>query len=381
MSTTLQSALSDRADDAGLQRPDPSDLVRRGRARVRRRRSAAAAGVGGLAAALAVGTVWLGGGGDDGRRAVDPATVGADLPLGSVTWTQGSVLHSPDGTLDLGHVVIAYVATASGFVTVDPGGIVRSVTADGVVAVGRTPSELPRLVSDQDGTLAGWVDDRGDRPAFVVLDQADGALVTDDSGTAPGMGLLADEADPAYLYALDGGQAYWRDQRGLVEFDVATGEAAVLDPGVRNGFDVSAVEDGLVAGLDGDRDVVYRAGSDPADGVALQGSGAGVSAVLSTDGRFVSLDGDEPQVFDTATGALIDLGLEPGFAAGYQWLDDTTLAVLRQAPSDRRSPPVQLLTCEVVAPRCEVVAQLPAFDDLVGEPGAFNLPNGSSTSD
>ncbi len=379
MTATFRTLLDDLADTADLGHPDPADLARRGRVRVRRRRTAAAVGATGLAATVALGAVWLGG--DDGRRtAVDPASTGLDLPLGALTWTSGSELRTSRSSTDLGHLVNAYVVTTAGYVTVDPGGVVRSVTRDGVATVGRTTADIPRLVSDQDGTLAGWVDADGARPAFVVLDQADGSVVRDDRHTTPGMGVLADEADPAYFYAIDDGQAYWRDDRGLVEVDVASGDVAVLDADARNGLDVAAAEGGLLAAVDAEsRGVVVPVGSDPTTGVVLEGYSSG-TAVFSPDGRWLSLDADEPQVFDTATGTEVDLGLDVAFATGYQWLDDSTLAVISQARSGRDASPPELLACDVVVVACTGVSELPPFGELVGEPGRFALPTGVSTA-
>lgn len=65
----------------------------------------------------------------------------------------------------------------------------------------------------------------------------------------------------------------------------------------------------------------------------------------------------------------------------HPWLDEATLAVVRQTRSDRASPPLELLTCDVDDGGCEVVADLPSLQDLVGEPGTFAPPTGTSTPD
>ena len=153
------------------------------------------------------------------------------------------MIHVGDQTVDVGHEVWAYSRTTRGYVVADRDGTVWSVTDSGVRSVGTVSAKHPRIVADTDGTLAGWVDPSGESPAFVVLDQATGDVVREDGETAPGMGELADEENPAYIYAIDGRTAYWRDARGAVAVDVDSGEVRVVDARARNGFDIVAAED------------------------------------------------------------------------------------------------------------------------------------------
>ena len=146
-----------------------------------------------------------------------------------VSWATGQVLHVGDRTIDVGVGVKAYVRTSVGFVVADPAGVVHSVVDGKVSDVGRTDAKHPHLVSDPTGTQAGWVELDGDRPGFVVLDQATGDTTRNDDATAPGMGLLADQRDPAYFYAISGGVTYWRDLRGAVAVDLASGDVRVVD--------------------------------------------------------------------------------------------------------------------------------------------------------
>ncbi len=206
-----------------------------------------------------------------------------------------------------------------------------------------------------------------ERPAFVFFDQSTGEIVRNSEATAPGMGLLADEADPAYLFGIDGDAAYWRDQRGLVSFDLDSETAAVVDGDVASGFELLAVEDGWLATSAGDH------------GTDLEGNGQRVRlpdvyasvGFFSPDARWASFDADQPEVFESATGQPIVLDLDVWFATGYDWLDAETLVVLA---ADREQDPVDLVTCVIPAGTCEVaVADVATFEDLAA---GYALPIG-----
>ncbi|WP_244927685.1 hypothetical protein [Nocardioides sp. W7] len=361
MTEKLKTLLHDQAETIDFAGPDLDAITATGDRRVRRRRAAGL--VGGLAALAVVGGVAVVSlSGDDGG----PQVAGEPLPTASLSWATGSTLHAGGERADLGHRVAAYVGTDAGYVFTDGEGAVFSYSGGSVDRVGTTSAGMrPRLVADSTGTLAGWVDPSGDRPAFVVLDQATGDVQRYDDATAPGMGELADEKNPAYLYAIDQSTTYWRDSRGAVAVDLASGAATVLDPKARNGFDLIDVEAGVLA-VYGDEGVEVgpsRAQARPLPGV-LDGSG-----VLSPDARFYAPDADELRVVDVATGADLALQLPASyfFSTGYQWLDTDTLAVIALVDEDA---PVSLLTCTVSAGTCTVVT------DDAGEQGQAQIAVG-----
>ena len=367
MTQKLKSLLHEQAETVDFAVPDVAALTRAGDRRVRGRR-ALVGGVAALAMVGALAAIRIAGGPAAESTPVvsDPTPQPAQL-----TWATGHVLHAGDRTIDVGVGVQAYVRTSAGFVVADPGGVVHSVVDGKVSDVGRTDAKHPHLVADPSGTLAGWVELDGDRPGFVVLDQATGDTTRNDDATQPGMGLLADEQDPAYFYAISGGEAYWRDQRGAVEVDLATGDVRVVDAGAANGFDILDVQDGVIA-FNADDDGTAL-GPTRRDAVMLP-QVYGTLGTLSPGADYYSSDADEPQVYDARTGERVALDLDYAFATGYEWLDGHRLAVLAQKTG--RSP-VQLLTCVVPAGTCEVtVDDLGSFEDLIDD--GFQLPVGEN---
>ncbi|WP_205474520.1 hypothetical protein [Nocardioides sp. SYSU D00038] len=364
MTETLKSLLHDDADGVDFAAPDLDAITRTGDRRRRTRRGFALLGTAALVAATAGGVV-LATGDDGGDRRTPVAT--DPLPTDQVTWVTGDRLHTPTSSVDLGHEVRSYVRTSAGFAFVATGGAVFSFVDGTITEVGSTSAKAARLVGDTDGSRVGWVDASDGAPVFVVHDLATGETRTLEGETSAGMGELADEDDPAYFAALDGDDAWWRDARGLVRTDLGSGEATVVDADQSNGFGLLAVEDGLTVTDGGDAGT--RVG-----GLTLP-QVYGSAGALSPDGTWVSVDADEPSVFATADGTRVSFDL-PGFATGYEFLDDETVVMIAQA---RESDPVQLLTCVVPAGTCTVaVPDLGSWDDLsaaglalpVGEPAA-----------
>lgn len=368
MTEKLKTLLHEQVETVDFAVPDVAALTRAGDRRMRRRRAL----VGGAAALAVVGALAasriLGGPATDSTPVVSE-------PNGpqQVTWAAGRVIHDGNRTVDVGLEVNAFVRTGAGFVFADPTGRVHSVVDGRVSAVGRTDAKDPHLVADQDGALAGWVDTAGDRPAFVVVDQATGETTRNDDATVAGMGGLADEEDAAFFYAIDGRTAYWRDRRGAVAVDVDSGELRVVDAEARNGFDISDVEDGLIA-FHADRGTAlgFSRGE-----VVLLRQVYGTLGALSPGAAYYTSDADEPEVYDARTGERIEFDLDHWFATGYEWLDGHRLAMLAQ---ETKRSPVQLLTCQVPAGTCEVsVADLGSFDDLISD--GVQLPIGEPLAD
>jgi len=369
MTEKLKDLLHDRAASVDFAVPDIDSLTRAGD---RRRRRRAAAVVAGSVAVLAV----------VGSAVALPRLVGdggAPEPTGStagtpaLSWVMGQTLHAPDmagGQVDLGHDVRAYVRTSAGFVFADPDGTVWSWTDGAATRVGSTDARDPHLVSDTEGSLAGWLDTDGGHPAYVVLDQATGDTTTYDDQPA-GTSDAAGPGSSPYFYAIDGHTAYWRDARGAVATDLGTGEATVVDPRANGDVDISAVEDGLIA-FTGDRGTTI--GTTPENAKELRYSFGGAGA-FSPDARWFTEDADEPKVYDAESGDKVKLDLQYNFAAGYGWLDDHTLLLIGQ---DGWRDKVELLTCTLPAGTCETVApDLGTFDQL--DRNGFALPVGSPT--
>ena len=353
MTEKLKNLLHDQATTVDFAVPDLDAITASGDRRIRRGRGAGL--VGGLAALAMVGgvaVVALGGGESTPRVADEP------FPSTPLSWADGSTLHAGGLTHDVGHDVAAYVATRHGYVFADDDGTVRSLVAGRVEEVGTVTTRGPRLVGDTDGALVGWVDPSGEAPAFVVLDTSTGRVTTLATETTAGMGSLADEKDPAYFYAIDGSTAYLRDHRGAVGVDVASGEVVWRDRTARNGFDVVAAEDGLVALDAGDDGTRIEGGAESVTLRQVYGS----VGTFSDSGRWLTLDADEPEVYDARTGrrVRIDIGSRV-FGTGYAWVDDSTLVVLA---AQTEAGPVELLTCTVPDGSCTQAARFGDFEEF-----------------
>ncbi|MDQ4054763.1 MAG: hypothetical protein M3237_18995, partial [Actinomycetota bacterium] len=271
---------------------------------------------------------------------VDPTTGPASVT--AVTWATGSTLHSPDGDSDVGHPVEIYVRTAAGFAFTDPDGVVRTLVDGVVTEVGRLDPDEPRLVGDADGSLVAWADRSGPRPSYVVTDLAGGRThVLDDDV----------EAGPVLLDAVDGRTVYLQDGRGAVALDVDSREASVVDPSATDWPEIVAAEDGLIA-FSGDDGVVVRA---PGRGPVTLAGGFGDTAAFSPDGRWVTIDADQPRVYDARTGEPQTFTIEDEFATGFEWLDEHTLVLIAAATPGST---MRLLTCQLPDGTCAEAAVL-----------------------
>jgi len=360
--------LLDRAADTDFAPPDLDAITRNGDRTVRRRRTGLAAAA--LAVVVAAGggvALALGDGSGSGRD--DAVVVGEPAPLTGITWAADGAIHTADGgTYEVGHPVAAYVRTSVGYAFSDGDGTVFSYV-DGVVEPMGSVGTGYRgdLFADPEGSLVGWIDPSGAEPVFVVHDLAEGFETR--FGDAPDGLSAEDEFPPFELYAIDGRTAYVRDARGAVAVDVDSGEVTVLEPRPAGWYRIKGAEDGLVAfeaptGDSSEAGTSTVIGASPTDGVGLA-PGWGGPAYFSPDGRWVSLEGDEPAVYDTATGeqVAIDVGDRP-FATGAEWLDDDTLMTLA---ASRNVGPLEVLTCEVPSGTCTVtVPDLGLFEDLEG---------------
>jgi hypothetical protein len=351
MTEKLKTLLHDRAIAAEFAAPDLDSIVTRGDRTVRRRRGAT-----GIAAVLvtagAVGVALTVGDGS-GPKAVDPAT--DPVSVAAATWATGSTLHTLQGSSDVGHPIEVYVRTAAGFAFTDPDGVVRTLVDGVVTEVGRSDPDRPRLVADVDGSLVAWTDTSGSKPTYLVTDLAGGPTVLLDDSLEPGADLS--EAGPVILDAVDDRTVYLRDGRGAVALEVDTGETTVVDPSAKDWPEIVAAEDGLIAFSGNDGVEVRTPGREP---VTLAG-GFGDTAAFSPDGRWVTVDADQPRVYDARTGELQTFALEDEFATGFEWLDEDTLVLIA---AETPKSPMRLLTCEVPDGACSEASVLGPPDEV-----------------
>lgn len=355
--------LMDEAAEMDYGTPDLDAIFRAGDTTVRRRRLVV--GAAGLAAAAVVaGAVAITAGEGDPESAI----AGEPAPLDAITWAWDGALRTPDGGVyDVGRDVKAYVRTSVGYAFLDDKDVAYSFV-DGVVEeIGPVSHPWPQLYADDEGSLVGWVEGTEDDRKFVVHDLATGA--TERFGDPTGMEQRS-ELDPFAMYAIDGRTVYVQDRRGAIAVDVDSGEVRVIEAEPKDWFGIKGVEDGVIAfagpwnGGGGDSAAGTVVGTSPTDGVELV-PGWGDPAFFSPDGRFVSLEGDHPEVYDTRTGQRIRIDLDGRpFGTGFDWLDDDTVVVGAAA---RMVGPLEILTCEVPAGTCSVVApDLGMFDEIEG---------------
>lgn len=354
MTGLLRDLMHTRADSLHAPDLDVAAMVRAGDRTVRRRRTAVVGGLAALTVAAAVALPSL----LPSDRARESTTVAGALAAHDPVWAVGSTLHVGGSTIDAGAPVVALIASSAGVAYTDAEGGVWSVTDAGAPArVGAVVRAADaRLVAD--GSLVAWVelDDAG-VPVYAVLDQATGTGVTRDSLAArAGMGLAIGARDAAVVFAVDDGEVYLRDSRGLVAWDPATGGQRELGDAVA--LKVDDVEDGqlaqaMAAADDGGR--IHQVG--PALG---RGEPLPIRAIidLSPDARHLIGEdaADRAVVVDTATGESRVPTVE-GYAsvAGYAWVDADTFVALGLG-DDWSSTPVDLLTCDLGA-ACAVAVE------------------------
>lgn len=357
MTETLKTLL-DQASDRDFATVDLAAITAKGDRTVRgRRRRWAAAGV--AAIALAVGTAALVAGDDEDHVTELPDSV----PAGA-TWVVGQTLHTPTASYDLGHRVRTYVRTTVGLAILTPDGEVYSYVDGQMLLIGEGAVGEPVLLSDTEDSWVGWIDRSGATPAFVAHDLATGRSVREDvQSDAPDSD---DDLDLIWYIGIDDGTAYWIDRRGTVAMDLEQVGLRVLSlPGeapwishVENGMLVRLVE--TASGGDLGSEVV------DIDGTAVLPYEKGrYLGIISPDGRWITGDGLEVVELSTGESYAPTPGVVDGGA--YEWLDADTVAVLREELDT-----VDLLTCEVPAGTCTVVAE-----DVVSSGQELVIPGSS----
>lgn len=352
--------LMDRAAEVDFAELDLDAMAAAGDRVVRRRR--VVVGVASLAAVavLGGGVAVLADGSDEGA---DDRTrwTGAPVDSSGMSWGVGQELHTPVGSVDVGHPVRAHVRTHVGFVTVDDAANVWSVIGEEVRPIGPTQATY-HLVSDTETGHVAWLEPTPDGVQVVVHDQSLNRRVRSvavEKGTR--------------VVALDAGALYLERGGEYDVIDVERGDQWQIGPS-ESGAELLAAENGALVWSADDHYLVERDATAP----VVIDKVAGSLAVLSPDGRHVTFDADELRVYDTTTGERLEIDVDDRvFASGYEWLDDDRLAVIA---SRAEVGPAELLVCEVSAGTCgQVVPDLGSFDELIA--GGFSLPVGTSLED
>lgn len=338
MTGLLTDLMHERADDLGAPDLDLAEITRDGDRRLRSRRTAL---VGGIAAAAAVVTLAApslvpGGDGDRVRRdqAAD-GTAGDPQPL---SWVTGSTVHRaglPD--VHLGVDVRAWVWVGDDIAFTDAEHRVRLWTGDALDVVGRTGAIRPdgvELVAD--GTRFGWIDEERD---FTVYDAATREAWSAQAERGAGM--------PVEVTALDGPTIYGTDARGTIAYTLGARRVEVL-PG-----DLGAV-------MDAENGTTVREGG-PGNRAILARDDEMVRlstrqfANLSPDGALVAIENDDVgEVVDATTGEARPFDHGHEWAIGYQWLDESTLAVMAfDGIEEDAAASAWLLTCDGRSGACD----------------------------
>jgi hypothetical protein len=341
--------LMDRAADQDFATVDLDAITGAGDRTVRRRQ--VATGVAGVAvlAAIVSGAVLLGDDGDTKTDFVD-TPFRTDVPM----WTEGSTLQTPDATYDLGVDVFSFVRTSEGIVFTgiesDERLGIYSFTGEGEPArVGETDD--PHLRSDPDGPFAGWLDQSGERPEAVVIDQESGDRVW----SAP---ARLEYSFP--IVAIDGTTAYLADadEHPTHVVDLATGEESDLAEAERYFADVEGDLTAYLLESPGGADLGLEVRGADGSRVEIRNNDGGYG-VFSPGGRWISAAAEDVSIYDTATGEPVDIGAIDSLEGfGYTWADADTLMVLADADE---ADALVLMACEIPGGACD---ELTTFDDF-----------------
>ncbi|WP_183099207.1 hypothetical protein [Nocardioides pelophilus] len=357
--TTQLKTLMDRAADLDFAAVDLDAITGAGDRTVRRRR--VATGVAGLAAAavVATGAVLLGGDDGDTKTDFSDDSFVTDVPM----WTEGSVLHTPERTYDLGIDVLSFVRTSEGVVFTSQIGEetlgVYSFTGEGEPElIGETGD--PHLRSDPDGPFAGWLDQSGDRAEAVVIDQESGERVW----SAP---ARLEHSFP--IVAIDSGSAYLADadEHPTHVVDLGSGEEDDLGSSGLGFVDAEGELTAYLLESPGGADLGLEIRGADGGPVEIRNDDGGYG-VFSPGGRWISAAAEDVSVYDTATGESLDLGAtgdREGF--GYAWADVDTLMVLTDAGE---ADALDMLSCEIPSGDCTPIA---SFDLASGT--VFAIPD------
>jgi hypothetical protein len=378
MTGLLHDVLRDRAETTPAPYIDPDLIIGRGERRLWRRRATtgiASLAVAGLVAAGATALPDLFPERDSGT----PAHSTGGFTERKVGFAVRDVIHYGGRSFAVGADVASYVQTDDGFVFTTPDGDVWFFDGTGSERIGSTGKKYGYLRADDTGSLVAWVTLTEDgAPQYVVYDTNTRSEVrVDDTSAGPGS---ADDIGGAYVYAVDGGSAYWRNENGIVRYDVAAGETTLLTPWreAEEGADGAVATPDLLDVADGrlafdpegvDASTVRVGDSFDADAPALP---FGWYGVLSPSATHIAVEeGDEAAVFDTATRRDVTPTVDGyPFTSFYGWVDDDTVMVFAIEDLGGSTYPADFLACDVPTNGCTVVGSAQVAE------GSFAVPNG-----
>lgn len=343
MTELLKDMMNERADALGAPDLDVLGMVREGNRRVARRRTAVlgAGAAAAVVAAIAVPTLLP----EAEQRAQEPSFASV-FTAGEPSYAVGSQVYVDGRTFDVGRPVHAYVQTTVGVVFSDRSGTVWASDGTETVEIGTTDAKRAHL--EADGSRAAWTEYvDGAAPQYTVYDQASGEVERSVFQTGNDGPTEYDDA----LLAVDGDDVYVRDSRGIVRWNVETGDQTSL--GRPLGAEVEDVKSGVIAYAIPNTDdavggTVIHFGRDFDTAVA--------SGLRDTEVLALSPDGstavgeptpDTPALADTATGEVTAIE-NPGYEyfTGFGWVDDDTYVGIGLG-NPWVSTPADLLECEV----------------------------------
>lgn len=353
MTELLKDMMNERADSLGAPDLDVLAMVREGNRRAARRRTTVVA----LGAAAAVVAAFalpslLADSPDKGRDVQPTSAFATPQP----SYATGSTVHVGTASYDVGRSVSALFVTTEGIVFADDAGTVLATDGAGTpTEIGSADLGHGSLVGD--GSRAGWVEHQAGRaPVFTVHDLATGETVVAEYDTA---GEGPTEYHPSF-FAIDGTDAYFRDARGVIRWDLESGEQEWI--GSPLGAELHDVKAGVIAHSlprdpDNPVDVEEFAGTDFGSGGPLD---LGQASTLNPSGTLLLGSGiDEAVVADTKDGSITPL-TAPGYVElqPYAWLDDDSFAATAATQADPRRHDV--LACDVGGGCSVVSTSLPA---------------------
>ncbi|UUZ58942.1 hypothetical protein [Nocardioides sp. B-3] len=238
MTDLLTELMHDKADSLGPPDLDVLEMVREGNRRVGRRRNAVigATVAAVVVAAFAVPTMLVNG--RDTARDVAPASAFATPQPAFAT---GSIVHVGTEQFDVGQPVQSLFVTTEGIVfAIDDGTVFATDGTGQPEEIGTADLGRGSLIGN--GSRAVWIDPQpGGAPVFTVFDRATGETMEADYDTA---GEGATEYHPT-LFAIDGDDVYFRDARGVIRWNVESGDLTGL--GRPEGAEIFDVKSGVIA--------------------------------------------------------------------------------------------------------------------------------------
>lgn len=389
MTELLKDTLNERADALPPATPDLEAILGDGRRRVRRRR-----GLGGaLVAAALLGAAFIVPAQLDAWGGKDDAMNVAGSEATRLSWAEGSVIHAGGEKIDVGREIYAYVETSRGYVFTDAAGTVYAWEQGEVLTLGKVDDGSGERDLLSDGATVAWVDVTDGVWTFAYT-EASGVVrrlpvAVDEKVTAGGDGLSSQQwlaRTRTRVMALDESTLYAGDERGIVAFDLVSGDVRVL----------ADKPTGVVDDVEGGQ-ILFTSDAQPDRLEGVRGStfltqdlGGTVDAPLAVDGgdiapgaRYVmsengATSSDDFTLVSLADGTSFvpDQKEDYDFFTGYAWIDqDRYLAFgIDFTTGDRWE--AEAMACSASQRVCEEPVALPRSEGALDDGPGFQLPIG-----